>query len=260
MSGAGPSLRAQLNVFWLLVCAAFTPRNRRDDFRLVWIFVEPIGQLAALLLIFSLIGRVASYGDSFALFLLTGVATLTLFSQTGGLVAGAIANLDSPNRLPIVGPFHEALAAVVFNLVVASIYVAVIAYAIGVFERRDTAPAHPPVVVAAFLWTVALAFGVGLIRGYARTFLPVVERAYNIASRILIFVSGVFFVPSFMPPQLRDVLAWNPLVHCVELMRLGFYAEYPTIVYDAAYLRGCAGALVTLGVLLVWRRRAVMMG
>lgn len=257
--GPGP-LAVALDVIWALTWRQFTPRNRQEKLRLLWVFLEPVGQMMILIVIFRLIGRAPSYGDSFALFLLTGILILTLFTTSSQLVMGAVAGLSSPSRLPTIGLFHEAIARLLFALITAGIYTAFLMWCVGVIDRVSVGPAHPPRVVGAFLWIGTAAFGVGLIRGYCALYLPPVERIYAILSRGLIFVSGVFFAPSFMPPQLRDLLAWNPVLHGVELMRLGVYAEYPTILYAPDYLMGFALGTTALGTMLVWRRRAELLG
>ncbi len=223
--------------------------------RCLWVVVEPAGQLAVLILIFTLIGRLPSYGDSFALFLLTGVVMLTIVTRGAQLVTGAVLGLRSPNRLATIGLYDEAVARVLFMLTTAVIYSSALIWAIGAWERQQFFPAHPERVASAFFWAGMLAFGVGLLRGYASRFLPLAERIYAILSRGLIFVSGVFFAPSFMVPQIREILAWNPVLHAVELMRLGMYDEYPTIVYDHVYLASWGLCATALGLGLLWRGR-----
>jgi capsular polysaccharide transport system permease protein len=257
---ARPRLRDALNLFWTLFWQDFTPRSRRESFKLVWAFAEPAGQLLVLIAAFSLIGRLASYGNSFPLFLLTGVITLTTFTQTAAQVLSAVQSLRSANRLAPIGLFHAALARVAFQLVVGTFTTIILAVAIAVATHAETAPHHVPRVAAAFLAIGLLGFGVGLIRGWSMTFLPVVERIYAIAARVLIFVSGVFFVPSFMPPQLREWLVWNPILHAVELMRMGFYDQYPSILFSPGYLLGAGLGSTALGMMLLWRNRARLMG
>ena len=257
--GAHP-LRTALDVIWGLTWRQFTPKSRREGFQLLWVFLEPVGQMVILILIFSLIGRVPGYGDSFALFLLTGIVMLTLFTNGSQLVKGAVVSLASPGRLAAQGMFHEAIARIFFKLIVAAIYTPILMIGVGILERVEVMPQNLLQFFGAFFWVGLMAFGVGLLRGYATLFAAPVERIYAILSRGLIFVSGVFFAPSFMPPQLRDWLAWNPLLHGVELMRLGVYAEYPTIVYAPDFLSGFAMGTTALGMALIWRRRAAIMG
>ena len=249
-----------IDLIWALTWRQFLPRNRQERLRLLWVFLEPIGQTVMLMLIFSLIGRAPSYGDSFALFLLTGILVLTVFSNGSQLVMGAVASAASGTRLPAVGLFHEAIARLLFKAIVAIIYTTVLLWGVGVVERIPTAPVHPMRLAAAFGLLLMMTFGIGLLRAYAVRFVPVIERLYVILSRVLLFISGVFYVPSFMVPPLRDWLAWNPVLQAVEMVRLGVYAEYPTIVFSLDYLIAVALGTTALGTALLWMRRSVLMG
>jgi capsular polysaccharide transport system permease protein len=250
----------RLNLVWVMALQEFRPRNAREGQKIFWVILDPVGQMAVLMVIFEIIGRMASYGRSFALFLMTGVVILTLFRTGSSYVSTAVYRLKAPARPPAVGAFHEALSKTLFNLVIAVIYTTVLMWGIGVVQHLDTTPVAPLLMVDAFLWTAALALGVGLVIGYASLFVKPVEKIYGILARGLLFVSGVFYVPSFMPPALRDLLAWNPVLHGVELMRLGVYGTYPSIVYSPFYFKGFALGAIVLGMLLVWSDRRRILG
>lgn len=257
---AGDRLSQRLNLIWVMTLQEFRPRNPREGQKVFWVLLEPIGQMAVLMVIFEIIGRLPSYGRSFALFLMTGVVILTLFRAGSTYVSTSVYRLGSRGRPAGAGAFHEALAKTAFNLIVATVYTAALTWGIGAVQHLDTTPVAPLLVADAFLWTAALAFGVGLVIGYASVFLKPVEKIYGILARGLLFVSGVFYVPSFMPPALREILAWNPVLHGVELMRLGIYGTYPSIVYSPFYFKGFAVVSIVLGMVLVWSRRRRLMG
>lgn len=249
------NLLTALDIIWTLTWMNFLPRSPRERGKLLWVFLEPAGQLVVIMTVFALIGRAPSYGDSFSLFLLTGVLMLTLYSTGTMLVMGGVASYRSKARLPGVGLFHAPLARMLFKLISAAVYSTILIYCVGYFENTPTYPRHMELVFAAFFWCGLLGFGMGLIRGYSMFFMPVFNRIYAVISRGLIFVSGVFFVPSFLPPQMREVLAWNPVLHAIELMRLGMYDQYPTIVFSMTYLQLWALGAVALGAALLWSRR-----
>lgn len=257
---AQPRLVDRLNLVWTLLWRNFLPRNRRESFRLFWVIAEPTGQLAVMIILFSIIGRTAGYGRSFALFLLTGIALLTLFSRGSQVVASAVKDLSSPARLPAIGVFHDAIAKILFEAIVAIAYFVIVAAGIAALQDTPVARQHPERAAAAFLWTALAAYGFGLLRGYMMIAAPPVERIYAILARVLIFVSGVFYVPSFMPEPYRSWLSWNPVLHGVELLRLGVYDQYPTIVYSPDYLIGFALGTTAFGMALVWRNRVRMLG
>jgi capsular polysaccharide transport system permease protein len=65
--------------------------------------------------------------------------------------------------------------------------------------------------------------------------------------RILYFTSAVFYLPEMMPAALRDLLAWNPIMHGISMLREGYYKGYQCIVLDMQYFYGWAVACLLLG-------------
>lgn len=54
---------------------------------------------------------------------------------------------------------------------------------------------------------------------------------WNVLSRPLFFVSGVFYIYGGLPQAAQDILWWNSMIHVTGLMRTGFYSTYnPTYV------------------------------
>ena len=48
--------------------------------------------------------------------------------------------------------------------------------------------------------------------------------------------SGVVFLPGMLPKLPREIVAYFPLLHSVELVRVGYYADYVSPVLDINYL------------------------
>ncbi|MBK0399980.1 ABC transporter permease [Limibaculum sp. M0105] len=233
----------------------FVPRNNREGMVLFWVFVEPAAQLAILLILLTLVGRAAGYGTSFALFLLTGISTLHLFNSTSTAVKNAVATLESPRRLATVGVFTPAIAALGFRFTVGVVSAIALGYGVVVWQHLHGVPYDFLTCLEAFVLTALLAFGMGLIRGYSRLFMPVFERVYAIFSRVLLFISGVFYVPSFLPPAFRELLAWNPVLHAIDWVRTGVYSGYPELILSRGYFVAFVLGSVALGCALIWHDR-----
>lgn len=248
-----------LNLIWVLTWLKFLPRSRRESAKLFWLFAEPAGQLSILIILFTFIGRSPAYGTSMALFLLTGIVMLNFFQVGSGMVMQAMIQSSNKLRLAPIGIYHDAIASSLFKLITALGYTSLLLVGIWVFQGIDVIPKHPLVALQAFLWCSVACLGMGLLRAYATKFMPLVERVYSTLSRGMIFISGVFFVPSFMPPQIRDWLYYNPVLHIVELFRLGMYDQYPTIMYSQTYLALFALGSTALGAALIWRQRSEFM-
>ena len=62
------------------------------------------------------------------------------------------------------------------------------------------------------------------------------EQLSSNLTRVLYFISGIFYVPAMMPEWARDALAWNPLLHAIDWFRAGFFDNYQPHWLDRSYL------------------------
>jgi capsular polysaccharide transport system permease protein len=63
----------------------------------------------------------------------------------------------------------------------------------------------------------------------------------------LFFISGIFYIPSNLPQEAISILEWNPVLHLVEWMRMGYYPNYDSTVLDKTYPLGIAMILILFG-------------
>ena len=88
---------------------------------------------------------------------------------------------------------------------------------------------------------------------------PTWQRIFEVISRPLFLISGVFYTPEMIPPDVRDVLLFNPLVHVIGLMRTGFYPTYHADYISFPYLIGAPLLLITVGILLLRRYQGYLL-
>lgn len=88
---------------------------------------------------------------------------------------------------------------------------------------------------------------------------PVWERIWQILTRPLIFVSGLFLPYEAMPELAQDILWWNPLIHIVGFLRVGIYDFYEGSYLSVLYPLLLALGLLTFGLLLLWRNHNRLM-
>jgi capsular polysaccharide transport system permease protein len=178
-------------------------------------------------------------GTHFFLFYYTGLIPYHVFVHSSGGMSHAISGNAPLLQLPPVTSFDviaaRGLLEVMTDVVVAAILLAGFG-AIGVAGMPDDlwAPAM------ALLATAALGCGIGYVNAVVTVFFRSWEKAFNQLTRVLYFVSGIFYVPGMMPRWVRDALAWNPLLHSVDWFRAGFFASYRPHWLDRSYLVGVA--------------------
>lgn len=230
------------------VLAALILRETRATFGTsqlgyLWAIATPAAGVGILVLIFSSIGRVAPYGPSLVLFFATGILTMEFFRKLADSLTSA---LEANRALLAYPPIREAdvifaRAALVCatHLVIMTIFYGTL---IGFGEAKP--PAHPGALMLALAATALFGLGFGLVSQLLHGFWPSWKQVQSIVTRPLMFVSGVFYVPSMLPPDARAVLAWNPVLHAVEWVRVGWYASYPSPILDKGFLL-IAGLVLT---------------
>lgn len=229
-------------------------KQHRAGPRLGFIFTvfEAIVGLVVLALIFSLVGRQAKYGESVVLFMVTGFAPFITFMRVSSRSGMAVEVGGNRNRSNLLTAPGYALAQVVTWLVIMPIAIAVVCAALYFIGVNSAVPIRLGAIVAALVFIALLGFGIGLFNAVVGFFFKPWRPIFEVLTRGLMFLSGVFYVPDYMPASIGEVLAWNPLLHVIALFRLGFYQSYPTILFDLQYLAGFTLGAVFIG---LWTER-----
>ena len=108
-------------------------------------------------------------------------------------------------------------------------------------------------VLQAFGGVVLLSMGVGTLNAYMSFSFPVYKTVWNIATRPLMLVSGIFYIYEDLPLFAQKVLWFNPLIHLGGLMRTGFYASYDPNYISMTYVCIVGAVPMFFGVLLLRR-------
>ncbi len=259
LSRIAEGLRTQGRVIIALMLREMRLRSVQSRLSYLLALLEPILQLTMMMTIFTFIGRRPDFGTSLLLFLGTGILPFFLFTHVSGRTTGAIRASGLVRALAPIQPLDIMLARALLEtatLLIVAILLFTFIYATGV---KDAIPSRPILAIQGFAATALLAIGVGLINGVIGAFFRLWAIIYGVLSRSLIFMSGVFFVPDFMPPPIRYFLSWNPLLHGLEWFRSGFYLTYPTLTLDKSYLLGFGLVSLLIGLALerVFRSRLI---
>jgi capsular polysaccharide transport system permease protein len=214
----------------------------------LWEIITPAAGTAVLVGIFTAINRHPPFGESFALFFATGLLTLGLFRKLGTSLMGVYdANKALMTYPPIKGT--DVLFARFLLIAATQLVIMVVFYSgLGYFGLAG-APAYPEKLINAFAVTCLLGFGFGATSAAVLSYVESWRQIVTILTRPLMFISAIFYVPSYMPPEIVDWLKWNPVLHCVEWMRNGYYANYDSRVLDQTYVLTVAVILTLVGLL-----------
>lgn len=212
--------------------------------------LEPIIMIATLSFMFYFLGRrqVSPLGGPPLLFYSTGFFPLYFFIYISRRMRGAI---DAPQRrFPIEQRLDHIIVHVIMRIIDYTVLGIILFGGIYLFFTDQAIPHNLTPIAWGCLAIIALGFGWGvltLVLSRTARFWNVVFPAVN---RALILFTGVIFLPDVLAPDVRYALSFNPLLHAVQLFRLGFYPQYPAIILDVQYLAYCAVFALFFGLVL----------
>ncbi len=229
--------RINCQVIWALLLRESRMAFGTSHWGYLWAALQPAVTLTFLIVVFVLIGRSAPFGDSLALFFATSVLCLEYYQKLSVSLMRAFSSNVSLFAYPPVQPLDTVVARF---LLVSSVYIivwigfhtALILTGYGIVPRR------PDYVILAFLAIGVMGFSIGLINAVLYRFTTSWQHIEKVWARPLFFLSGTFYVPSSLPPEAVSVLKWNPMIHAVELGRMGFWPHYNSEIYNPYYMVG----------------------
>lgn len=254
-SAAGPKRPfATFRSIAALVLREMSTTNGRSPGGYLWAILEPVAGIALLTMIFSLGFRSPALGSNFALFYASGLVPFTLFTVISGRVGQSVNYSRQLLAYPSVTFLDAILARFVLNGIT-QVLVATVIFT-GILMAFDTKTiVSLPHVAAALAMSGMLALGIGTLNCFLFTKFPVWQQLWSIITRPLFLMSCVFMLFDQIPTWARDWLWYNPIVHCVGMMRHGFYATYHATYVSVAYVAGVSLVSGVIGLMLLYRHQ-----
>ncbi|WP_417708337.1 ABC transporter permease [Roseibium aggregatum] len=205
------------------------------SFGYLWAIAEPVLGTFALVLIFSFISRVPPLGTSFALFFATGIITFQLYRKLSSSLMKVFEVNKGLLAYPLVKDFDVVIARYVL-VTLTNVLVIIVFYGVLIAAGSAFFPDRLDQVMSAIFATSLLGLGAGLTNAIIYRLWPTWKTLEGVVSRPLLFLSGVFYIPTRFSSDIQYMLSWNPILHCIEWVRTGYYPEYNSPVLDKSYL------------------------
>jgi capsular polysaccharide transport system permease protein len=241
------NLRTQGRVIHALIIRETRTRFGDSKLGYGWALLEPILHILMLSVVFAVMMRGRTpIGDEFFFFYYTGIIPYHLFVHTSSSMTYAITSNGSLLQLPLVGTFDVLMARGLLELLTDTMVAAILLAGFGAIGL-GALPYDLLGVSAAMLMVWLLGCGAGFLNAVITAFAKSWEKIWAQLTRILYFCSGIFYVPGMMPDWIRDMLAWNPVLHAVDWFRSSFFQQYEPHWLDRTYLSAIAVATLLTG-------------
>lgn len=212
----------------------------------LWAIIEPLCWVMVLKLAHQGAGNVQPpLGTSYEVFFATGV----ILARTWRLAAQAIAaSLARRKGIPIavIQSLDAAYAIWILEMLTGGLAMGLFLFGLGVFGF-DAAPADLLVCIEAYAATSLFALSFGMVLSQVLVVVPGFAHFQSLMMMLIFFTSGFHMLVDRAPLGLRQIMAWNPLLHCIEWFREGFYANYSCMTLDKGYLLGVSVLFLALG-------------
>lgn len=212
----------------------------------LWAILTPSISVGLLAFIFSLVDRQAPFGTSLAVFFATGILTIECFNKLSNTLMTSFQANKALLTYPLIKEADTLYARTVLISVTYAIIMVIFYSSLFAFEAGEI-PAKPVVLIQAFGALVFLGLAFGTLNAVITSIWDSWQHIEKVLTRPLLFISGVFYVPSRLPTEATQILYWNPVIHLVEWMREGFYSNYNSSIFDPRYPLFVALIMLAIG-------------
>ncbi len=254
------ALSTQFTVIYALILRETKTRYGDHKIGFLWAFIEPMTLIIILSSLYKAMGTQAPSGMPLFVFMTTGFLPFMIFRDTMTQLINAIASNQSLLAFPQVTTFDVILARALLELAVLITALVIILFGSSIFGN-DIRMENPLGVFAAIglLWISGL--GMGFMLACLSPILPSIRQIVSaFLGRPMLMASGIFYTSESLPPSIRDVLLYNPLLHMIELLRSSYFYSYESRYASWSFASLSAIFVLALGLLVhqAMRRRAIV--
>ena len=247
-------LGTQTRVVYALALRETRTRFGKNQLGYFWALAEPTFFILTFFAMFVLIDRTTPGGMAVIPFLATGFIPYQLVINTATRVSKAVESNRGLLFYPHVQPLDLVFARSMLEMVTYLVVFAILVGGYSVFTHTLVVD-HVLLVLFSMLLTGALGATLGLVFCAFNVMTPTFERIKQPLMKPLFWISGLFFTANMIPAQYRQYLMWNPILHCVELVRTGWFPQYESLDASPTYVMVWIVGLAFVGLTLERRVR-----
>ena len=244
------SLAIQSRVIGALLMREILTRYGRHNIGFLWLFAEPMIFTLGITLIWNAVG--ATHGSTLPItaFAVTGYSTVMVWRNTVNRCVLAITpnlSLMYHRNVRVIDVFAARIILEESGATISFIVLTIFFSSVSWMEPPDD------IAEVLFGWFLMLWFGgsLGILVGSITERSDVVEKLWHPIAYFMFPFSGAAFMMEWLPPSAREMAQWVPMVHCVEIIREGFFGSSVHPYYNVGYISTFCLCQTFLGLALV---------
>jgi capsular polysaccharide transport system permease protein len=244
------AMRMQTRVIGALLLWEMITRYGRDNLGFIWLFLEPMIFTLSVTALWYATGLAHSISLPIVAFAMTGYSSVLVWRNCASRCCMAIpANAGLLYHRPV------RVLDILITKILLEISGATMSFVVLSFLWVSIGWAEPPEDILTVLggWLMLCWFGAALaiIVGALTTFSEIWERVWHPVSYIMFPLSGAVFMVDWLAPDAQEAILLLPMVHCVEMIREGYFGAAVRTHYDMGYVAVYCLVMTMAGLVLV---------
>ena len=247
----------QIRVIHALMIRELTTRFGRENIGFLWIMVEPLMFAVMVGVIWRLTKGPEEHGMNIIAFVVTGYIPITLFRHC---VARSVAAFTANGSLL----YHRQVKILDFIIVrfiievlggmMAYVFIAALLIACDEFP----VPHNIGLFIAGWSLYALFCFSLCLVIAPLSEMSEVLEKFVPVTTYVMLPFSGLFYMVSWMKPEVREYILLSPFVNGMEMMRKGIWGDQITAYYNVWNPIVCSAVAAVIGLALCRRVRRTL--
>lgn len=183
----------------------------------------------------SAISENALPGLDFPVFLASGFLAFFLWKNIVNKSLGAFSSNAALFNYVQVKPIDTIITRFLIEILVSSMATLVFLF-IGLYIGLDVSIKNFNMVIFAVVWFALFGFSIGLFSAVVGTFYETYTKIIQVLMTPLLFISALMYTVDSLPPLLREIILYNPLVHFIEMIHGNYFHSLNTQYVDYEYM------------------------
>lgn len=230
-------------------------RYGRNNVGFIWAILEPLLLTVGVMIVWSVTMPSTRHGVRIVEMVLTGYMPLTLWRHMTNAPMSIFRRSAPLFYHRTITPFDVLVSRLGLEFIATSTAFLMVwggLYTAGVVSGI----ARLDLLLIGWGMMTWLAFGCGMIIAVVTERSEAAERFIPPLQYVSLPISGAFFMVDWLPSWAQHAVLLNPMVHCYEVFRAGYFGESQTTYYDVPYFAVWAMILSFIGMLCIQRVRA----
>lgn len=230
----GDRLSIQIEVIKALMVRFILAKYGRGNLGFFWMIVEPIFLLTGVIIIWTVLHPSGGHGVNVAAFVISGYVPLTLWRHLSSSVRVMSFNygLLYHRRITVFDIMIARTLAEIAAVGAAGGLVYFLLLSVGAVPWIE----YPPLVLAGWLLMCWFGFGASCLVAGLSEKSEVLQNLIQPAQYLLMPISGCFFMVSWVPKPMQDLVLYVPLIHIYEIFRAGIFGRQVETHYSFSYI------------------------